>query len=80
MRQSRRKNGVYPARLIPGRSMTQQPDNFTRREVERSFRKFHDIVDDLMAAKFQTWGDTFSQLVAHCGGIASSRLFNQHHR
>lgn len=46
--------------------MTQQPDKFTRREVERSFRTFRDIVGDLMAAKFQTWGDTFDRLVAHC--------------
>lgn len=46
--------------------MTQQPDTFTRRNVERSFRKFHDIVDDLMAATSQTWGDTFRRLVVHC--------------
>ena len=46
--------------------MTQQPDKFTRRDVERSFRKFHDIVNDLMTATSQTWGDTFKRLVAHC--------------
>ena len=43
-----------------------QTDRFPRREVERSFRKFNDIVDDLFSARFQTWEDTFSRLIAHC--------------
>src|SRR5262249_41988535 len=41
-------------------------ETFTRREVERSFRKFKDIVSDLMQARFQTWGDCFTHLITHC--------------
>lgn len=41
-------------------------DRFPRRVVERSFRKFNDIVNDLTYAQFQTWGDTFSHLITHC--------------
>jgi hypothetical protein len=40
--------------------------NFSRRQVERSFRKFKDTVDDLMSASFNTWGETFSHLITHC--------------
>jgi hypothetical protein len=39
---------------------------FSRREVERSFRKFRDIVNDLFSAKFQQWDDMFTHLIAHC--------------
>ncbi len=39
---------------------------FTRQEVERSFRKFHDIVDDLFNAQFQTWPNMFTHLITHC--------------
>jgi hypothetical protein len=39
---------------------------FSRREVERSFRKFNDIVSDLTAAQSQTWGHQFAHLIAHC--------------
>lgn len=46
--------------------MTASPDNFSRREVDRSFRKFRDIVNDLMSAKFQTWSDCFTRLITHC--------------
>jgi len=42
------------------------PDKFPRREVQRSFRKFDDLVGDLLSAKFQTWGDAMSRLLAHC--------------
>jgi hypothetical protein len=41
-------------------------EQFTRREVERAFRKFRDLLTDLMQARFQTWGDTFTHLIAHC--------------
>lgn len=46
--------------------MANQRDTFTRRQVERSFRKFQDIVDDILSASFQTWSDTFSHLITHC--------------
>ena len=46
--------------------MSQQRDKFRRREIEWSFRKFRDLVDDLMAAKFQTWDDDFVRLITHC--------------
>ncbi|MFO0796149.1 MAG: hypothetical protein U0804_01665 [Gemmataceae bacterium] len=41
-------------------------DSFSRRQVERSFRKFNDTVSDLFQAKFQTWGNTFTHLITHC--------------
>jgi hypothetical protein len=41
-------------------------DTFSRRQVERSFRKFSDIVNDLFKATFQTWGNTFTHLMTHC--------------
>jgi hypothetical protein len=41
-------------------------ETFSRREVERSFRKFKDCVNDLFAAVFQTWGDCFTHLMTHC--------------
>jgi hypothetical protein len=41
-------------------------ERFSRREVERSFRKFNDIVNDLFNAKFQTWGNMFTHLMEHC--------------
>ena len=39
---------------------------YSRRQVERSFRKFNDTVNDLFQAKFQTWGNTFTHLITHC--------------
>lgn len=39
---------------------------YSKREVERSFRKFSDIVSDLMAARHQTWGNSFDHLMEHC--------------
>lgn len=42
------------------------PDKFPRREVHRSFRKFDDLVNDVMSSKFQTWGDAMTRLVTHC--------------
>ncbi|MCP9851232.1 hypothetical protein [Cyanobium sp. Morenito 9A2] len=39
---------------------------YSRREVERSFRKFSDIVSDLMEARHQTWGNSFDHLIEHC--------------
>ncbi len=44
--------------------MTQE--TFSRREVERAFRKFNDLVSDLMGAVFQTWPDCFRRLISHC--------------
>lgn len=41
-------------------------ESFSRRQVERSFRKFNDTVNDLFQAKFQTWGNTFTHLITHC--------------
>jgi hypothetical protein len=43
-----------------------QQEQFSRREVERSFRKFNDIVNDLFGAKFQTWTNAFNHLMEHC--------------
>ena len=42
------------------------PDRFPRRVVERSFRKFDDLVGDLLSSKYQTWGDALSRLLSHC--------------
>ena len=42
------------------------PDKFPRREVQRSFRKFTDLVNDLLSSKFQTWNDALSHLLSHC--------------
>lgn len=42
------------------------PDKFTRREVDRAFRKFSDTVKDVFDAKFQTWGDAFTHMMTHC--------------
>lgn len=39
---------------------------FARRSVERSFRKFTDIINDLLQADFRTWGNSFTHLVTHC--------------
>jgi hypothetical protein len=39
---------------------------YPKREVERSFRKFSDIVSDLMAARHQAWGNSFGHLMEHC--------------
>jgi len=44
--------------------MTEQ--TFSRRQVERSFRKFNDLVNDLFNAQFQTWSGVFSNLIKHC--------------
>lgn len=41
-------------------------NTFKRHDVERSFRKYRDIVNDLFSAKFQQWGDMFTHLIAHC--------------
>lgn len=41
-------------------------NTFKKRDVERSFRKFRDIVNDLFSSKFQQWGDMFTHLIAHC--------------
>lgn len=41
-------------------------ESFSRRQVERSFRKFNDTVNDLFQAKFQTWNNTFTHLITHC--------------
>lgn len=41
-------------------------ERFPRREVQRSFRKFDDLVGDLLTAKYQTWGDALSRLLSHC--------------
>ena len=41
-------------------------ESFSRRQIERSFRKFNDTVSDLFLAKFQTWGNTFTHLITHC--------------
>jgi hypothetical protein len=41
-------------------------EKFSRREVERSFRKFNDIVNDLIHANFRTWGNVFTHLITHC--------------
>src|SRR5262245_5498891 len=42
------------------------PQTFSRRQVERSFRKFNDTVNDLFQAHFQTWGNVFTNLMKHC--------------
>lgn len=41
-------------------------DQFPRCDIERSFRKFNDIVNDLLGAKHQTWGNIFTHLITHC--------------
>lgn len=41
-------------------------DTFTRREVDRAFRKFNDCARDLFSAVFQVWGDCFTHLITHC--------------
>ena len=46
--------------------MPKAPDKFTRREVERAFRKFRDLIDDLDSTPHQTWGEAFGRLIAHC--------------
>lgn len=40
--------------------------HFSRRQVERSFRKFNDIVADLFSSQHQTWGNVFTHLITHC--------------
>jgi hypothetical protein len=39
---------------------------FSRREVDRSFRKFKDIISDLSQSQWQTWEGTFRNLLTHC--------------
>lgn len=39
---------------------------FAKKDVKKSFRKFHDLVNDLFSSKFQTWGDQFTHLLHHC--------------
>jgi hypothetical protein len=41
-------------------------EKFTRREVERAFRKFKDVVHDLMQADSHTWGDRLTHFMEHC--------------
>jgi hypothetical protein len=43
-----------------------KPEKFSRREVDRAFRKFKDLCNDLFQAKFQTWADSFTHLITHC--------------
>jgi len=43
-----------------------EPQSFSRKEVERSFRKFGYIVNDLFSCPFQTWGNEFTHLITHC--------------
>jgi hypothetical protein len=45
---------------------TDDAETFSRREVERAFRKFKDTYSDLMRARFQSWGGVFTQLMTHC--------------
>lgn len=42
------------------------PDKFPRSEVQRSFRKFTDLVNDVLSSKYQTWDDALTHLLAHC--------------
>lgn len=56
--------------------MTNQA-TFTRREVERSFRKFRDIVSDLFSAQFQQWGDMFTHLITHCETDAVMKVITE---
>lgn len=46
--------------------LVMKQEKFTRREVDRAFRKFKDLSNDLFNAKFQTWGDSFTHLITHC--------------
>jgi hypothetical protein len=39
---------------------------FSRRTVERSFRKFNDISSDLESAKPEAWGYLFTNLITFC--------------
>ena len=52
-------------------------DQFPRRDVERSFRKFNDVVDDLFSAKFQTWGNAFTHLITLCEEDPVMRLVTE---
>jgi hypothetical protein len=54
----------FPSRNQGAVSMAQE--QFTRREVDRAFRKFKDLCDDLFQAKFQAWGHSFTHLIKHC--------------
>ena len=39
---------------------------FSRRQIERAFRKFDDLADDLLHATFQTWVEILKVLVQFC--------------
>ena len=39
---------------------------FARREVDRAFRKFRDLVQDLYQTDHHTWGDRITHLLNHC--------------
>lgn len=41
-------------------------EKYTRREVDRSFRKFEDLERDVFSAVYQTWWENFLHLVDHC--------------
>ena len=53
------------ARRIVRYAMGQQK-SYTKREVDRSFRKFNDLVEDLFSSPWQLWGDRLSHLMNHC--------------
>ena len=40
--------------------------SYTKRQVDRSFRKFNDLVEDLFSSPWQLWGDRLSHLMNHC--------------
>ncbi len=42
------------------------PDKFASRDVQRSFRKFNDLCEDIMSSRVQTWPDVMTRLIAHC--------------
>ena len=48
-------------------------DKIARKQVERSFRKFNDIADDLQNAHYQTWNAHFSNIVKFCESDAVMR-------
>jgi hypothetical protein len=50
---------------------------FTRREVERAFRKFNDLVNDLSQTDQYTWGDRFTHLMEHCEKNPVMRLITE---
>lgn len=71
---SERKLASGDGSLSEEGDMNQSQERFSRRQVERSFRKFKDIVHDLLSAKFQTWSNTFTHLITHCEEDAVMRV------